>query len=116
MKRAERAVRGESRVCVMNEMCDGHDRGETDVVGNARTRARARERGERRRARDGATKEWMRAREKESPRDGVALVVEPVLFAIAECALHDGDEAGGGFLGVDQASALRHIRAHPPGV
>ena len=109
MKRAERAVRGESRVCVMNEMCDGHDRGETDVVGNAR-------RGERRRARDGATKEWMRAREKESPRDGVALVVEPVLFAIAECALHDGDEAGGGFLGVDQASALRHIRAHPPGV
>ena len=108
MKRAERAVRGESKVCVMNEMCDGHDRGETDVVGNARTRARARERGERRRARDGATKEWMRAREKESPRDGVALVVEPVLFAIAECALHDGDEAGGGFLGVDQASALRH--------
>lgn len=40
MKRAERAVRGESKVCVMNEMCDGHDRGETDVVGNARARAR----------------------------------------------------------------------------
>ena len=50
MKRAERAVRGESKVCVMNEMCDGHDRGETDVVGNARTRARARARA----ARDGA--------------------------------------------------------------
>ena len=32
----------------MNEMCDGYDRGETDVVGNARTRARARA------ARDGA--------------------------------------------------------------
>ena len=42
MKKAARAVRGESRVCVMNEMCDGYDRGETDVVGNARTRARAR--------------------------------------------------------------------------
>ena len=115
MKKAARAVRGESRVCVMNEMCDGCDRGETGVVGNARARERRRERA-RDGARRGATKEWMRAREKESPRDGVALVVEPVLFAIAECALHDGDEAGGGFLGVDQASALRHIRAHPPGV
>ena len=114
MKKAARAVCGESRVCVMNEMCDGYDRGETGV-GNARTRERERG-GARDRARRGATKEWMRAREKESPRDGVALVVEPVLFAIAECALHDGDEAGGGFLGVDQASALRHIRAHPPGV
>ena len=102
-------MRGESRVCVMNEMCwirpgrDGRRRGRTAWREEAAAEAARRKNG------------CARERE-ESPRDGVALVVEPVLFAIAECALHDGDEAGGGFLGVDQASALRHIRAHPPGV
>ncbi len=60
MNNAERAVRGESRACVMNEMCDGYDRGETGVVGNARTQPR-----ESGRARESARDERMDARERE---------------------------------------------------
>jgi len=60
MKNAERAVRGESRACVMNEMCDRYDRGETGVVENARPRpresGRARARGAMRR-KNGCTRE-----------------------------------------------------------
>ncbi len=59
IKNAERAVRGESRACAMNEMCDGYRR-ETGVVGNARTRRRE-SGGARERARD----ERMDARERE---------------------------------------------------
>ena len=61
MKNAERAVRGESRACVMNEMCDGYDRGETGVVKNARMRPR-----ESGRARESARDERMDARERKN--------------------------------------------------
>jgi len=56
------------------------------------------------------------ARRSTSPRDGVALVIEPRGFAIAEFTLEDGDETGGALLGVDETAAFGHIRAHPTGV
>ena len=48
-----------------------------------------------------------------SPRDGIAFVVEPVVFAIAERAFEDANQSRGGFARVDQAAAFGHARAHP---
>ena len=50
------------------------------------------------------------------PRNLVALVIEPKPLAIAEFALQNADETARRLFGVDEASALRHVRFHPAGV